>query len=101
MHQLSISTVRSAALFVSSVQRSDGPDTTRVRAAVTAAVRAYGSRGGAARVAQEFGAHPETAVAGMRWARQVVDDVFGARGSAAARRHPVAPAAVAHSAHAA
>jgi hypothetical protein len=65
-------------LFVSALQRSDLPGAQQVRQAVTAAVREYGSRGCAARVAQEFGDHPELAVARMRWARQVVDETFHA-----------------------
>ena len=57
------------ALFVSALQRSDNPSTGQVRKAIAAAVRAHGGRGCAQRVAQEFGDHPETAVARMRWAR--------------------------------
>jgi hypothetical protein len=53
----------------------------QVRKAVAAALRAYGGRGCAERVAQEYGDHPETAVARMRWARGVVGEVFGAPGS--------------------
>jgi len=77
MRQLSLNTVRSEALFVSALQRSDNPGVEQVRQAVAHAVRAYGSRGCAARVAQEFGDHPETAVPRMRWARQAVDEIFG------------------------
>ena len=57
------------ALFVSVLQRSDKPDAGQVRKAIAAAVHAYGGRGCAQQVAQEFGDHPETAVARMRWAR--------------------------------
>ena len=57
------------AVFVSMLQRSEGPSAGQVRDAVAAALRAYGGRGCAERVAQEFGDHPETAVARMRWAR--------------------------------
>ena len=64
------------ALFVSVLQRSDKPDAGQVRQAVVAAVHAYGGRGCAQRVAQEFGDHPETAVARMRWARAVAGEVF-------------------------
>jgi hypothetical protein len=64
------------ALFASMLQRSDGPSAGQVRKAVAAAARAYGSRGCAERVAQEFGDHPEAAVARMRWARGVVGEVF-------------------------
>jgi hypothetical protein len=65
------------ALFVSVVQRSDEPSGDQVRKAIAAAVRAYGDRGCAERVAQEFGDHPETAVPRMRWARAAADEAFG------------------------
>jgi hypothetical protein len=76
MYRPSTGTVWADALFASMMQRSDGPSAGQVRKAVAAAVRTYGSRGCAERVAQEFGDHPETAVARMRWARGVVDEVF-------------------------
>jgi len=65
------------ALFVSVLQRSDKPDAGQVRQAVVAAVRAYGDQGCAQRVAQEFGDHPETAVARMHWARAVARTMPG------------------------
>jgi hypothetical protein len=77
MHHLSISAARADALFVSALQRSEELRTGQVRQAVAAAVRAFGSRGCAERVAQEFGDHPDTAVARMRWARMVEADAFG------------------------
>ena len=78
MHHLSISAVRADALFVSALQRSEEPSTGQVRQAVAAAVRAFGGRGCAERVAQEFGEHPDTAAARMRWARRMADEAFGA-----------------------
>jgi hypothetical protein len=66
-----------AALFASSLQRSDNPSTGQIRQAIAAAVHAYGGPGCAERVAQEFGDHPETAVMRMRWARAVASEVFG------------------------
>jgi hypothetical protein len=77
MHHLSISAARADALFVSTLQRSEELSTGQVRQAVAAAVRAFGSRGCAERVAQEFGDHPDTAVARMRWARMVEAEAFG------------------------
>jgi hypothetical protein len=71
------SAVWADALFVSAVQCSDAPSGEQVRAAVAAAVRAYGERGCAGRVAQEFGDHPEAAVARMRWARAAAGAAFG------------------------
>lgn len=77
MQHLSISAVRADALFVSTLQRSAEPTAAQVHQAVTAAVRTFGSRGCAAQVAQEFGDHPEMAVARMCWAREVTGTVFG------------------------
>jgi hypothetical protein len=71
------SAVRADALFVSVVQCSDEPSGEQVRMAIAAAVRAYGARGCAERVAQEFGDHPEAAVARMRWARAAAGGAFG------------------------
>jgi hypothetical protein len=71
-----IAVVRTDALFVSAVQRSDEPRAIQVRHAVAAAVRRFGPRGCAERVAQEFGDHPEIAAARMRWARQQIAQVF-------------------------
>lgn len=71
-YQLSISAARADALFVSALQRSEEPSATQVRQAIAAAIRKFGARGCAARVAQAFGEYPETAVLRMRWARAVV-----------------------------
>jgi hypothetical protein len=65
------------ALFVSAMQRSDKPSKGQVLKAIAAAVRAYGDRGCAEQVAQEFGDHPETAVARMRWARAMAREAVG------------------------
>jgi hypothetical protein len=59
---------RVRALFVSHLQSSEPVTPETVRDAVTSAVRRHGSLGCAGLVAQEFGEHPETAVARMRWA---------------------------------
>lgn len=68
-NHLSAGTVRADALFASELQRCDEPGAAQVDEAVAAAVRAFGARGCAARVAQEYGEHPETAAVRMRWAR--------------------------------
>ena len=65
------------ALFASAVQRSDDPCRRQVRQATAAAIGAYGQLGCAARVAQAYGDHPETAVTRMRWARTAIADAFG------------------------
>lgn len=79
MHDLSVDVVRSEAVFVSALQPSDEPSAGQVKQVIARAVREFGARGCAERVAQEFGDHPEIAVARMRWARRLVDDAFGAR----------------------
>ena len=73
---LSISAVRADALFASALQRSDEPGAGQVRRAVAAAVGALGDVGCAARVAQAYGEHPETAVTRMCWARAAVASAF-------------------------
>jgi hypothetical protein len=71
-HSTDITDFGPDALFVSALQRSDAPGADQVRKAVGAAVRAFGYSGCAGRVAQEFGDHPETAAARMRWARETL-----------------------------
>ncbi len=71
MPHLSTAAVRADAVFVSGLQSRDELSATKVRQAVAAAIRAFGCSGCAAKVAQEFGDHPETAVIRMRWARTV------------------------------
>jgi hypothetical protein len=79
MDDLSIPGFQADALFASAVQRCDEPDSDQVRQAIASAIRAFGSRGCAERVAQEFGDHPETAVVRMRWARLVAREAFSDR----------------------
>jgi hypothetical protein len=73
----SIAVVRTDALFVSAVQRSDEPRAIQVREAVATAVRQFGPQGCAERVAEEFGDHPDIAAARMRWARRQIAQAFG------------------------
>jgi hypothetical protein len=80
-HYTTTDSFEADALFVSALQRSDELSAGHVLQAIAAAVGAFGYSGCAERVAQEFGDHPETAVARMRWARAVADQAFG---------HPVA-----------
>lgn len=79
MRQPSIRTVWVDALFVSTLQRCDQPSSGQVRQAVAATMDTFGPRGCAERVAQEFGDHPETAVARMRWARKLAAEAISAR----------------------
>ena len=76
-YHLSISAARADALFASALQRSDEPSAAQVRGAIAEAIGALGARGCAARVAQAYGEHPETAVLRMRWARAAVAGAFG------------------------
>jgi hypothetical protein len=80
MNGLSVSAVRTGALFASPLQRSDAPSAWQVREAVAAAVRRLGRRGCAGRVAEEYGEHPDLAAERMRWARQAVAEAFAGRG---------------------
>jgi hypothetical protein len=74
---LSISAARADALFASALQRSDQPSAGQVRQAIAATLREFGDLGCAARVAQEYGEHPDAAGARMRWARAAVAGAFG------------------------
>ena len=76
-YHLSISIARTDALFASALQRSGEPSAALVQQAIVGAVRAFGTHGCAARVAQAYGEHPETAVLRMRWARAAVAATFG------------------------
>jgi hypothetical protein len=67
-NDLSVSAARADALFASPLQRSDEPSAPQVRQAIATALAAYGAPGCAARVAQDYGEHPETARTRMRWA---------------------------------
>jgi hypothetical protein len=76
-YDLSLDTDRAAALFASSLQCSDQPSATQIRQAVLTVTSTLGRTGCAAQVAQEYGEHPETAAARMRWARAAVAGAFG------------------------
>jgi hypothetical protein len=76
-YDLSLDNDRADALFASALQCSDQPSTAQVRQAIAAAAGALGRTGCAAQVAQEYGDHPETAAARMRWARAAVAGAFG------------------------
>ena len=62
---------RREALFVSALQPSDAPTADMIAGAIVSAMLRFGPRGCAARMAQEFGDHPEAAAVRMRWARQL------------------------------
>jgi len=72
MNLRSVRALQADALFASALQRSDELSVGQIRQAISAALDGYGAAGCAGRVAQEFGDHPETAAARMRWARTAV-----------------------------
>ncbi|MGI5246085.1 hypothetical protein [Dactylosporangium sp. CA-139066] len=77
--------VRAEALFASDLQSSQSPAGRDIRDAVAATLRSLGVKGCAARVASEFGDHPETAVTRMAWALAQVRATYPAVGSKTAR----------------
>ena len=68
--------IRSEALFVSHVQRSQRPTPELIRQAVTTTVDQLGEARCAELVAQEFGEHPDCAIGRMLWARNAVRSAF-------------------------
>lgn len=72
MYLDTISALQAAALFTSALQRSDELNVGQIHQAIAVSLDAYGDAGCAGRVAQEFGDHPETAAARMRWALAAV-----------------------------
>jgi hypothetical protein len=83
MARLNVNDARCEALFASRLQPSDAPTAEAMLAEISAAIRQFGIRGCASRMAQEFGDHPEAALDRMRWARRLVGEVPA---SPAARR---------------
>jgi hypothetical protein len=77
MTSLNVNDARCTALFASGLQRSDAPTSEAVAEAVSRAIRQFGVRGCAGRMAQEFGDHPEAAMDRMRWIRQLVRETPG------------------------
>ena len=70
---------RAAALFASDLPAGSRPSVALVEAAIARSVRLRGgTRGCVALLAAAYGDCPETAAPRMRWARGVVQDVYGA-----------------------
>jgi hypothetical protein len=67
------------ALFASPLQRSDSPTAGMAAGAVSWALRQFGVRGCAGRMAQESGDHPDGAASRMRWVRQLAQTAEGGR----------------------
>jgi hypothetical protein len=72
----SFETCRAQALFASTLQPSESPSSEEVRSVVVTTVRRLGIGGCTARTATEFGDHPDTAVARMRWALATIRAVY-------------------------
>ncbi len=68
--------VRAEALFASHLQMSEHPADADVRDAVTSTLRSIGVQGCVARVATEFGEHPETATSRMGWALGMIRSAY-------------------------
>jgi hypothetical protein len=66
---------RRVALFASGLQRSDAPTDAMAAEAITATMRRFGIHGCLSRMAQEFGDHPDTAAARMRWICQLTAQI--------------------------
>jgi hypothetical protein len=88
-HDPSISAARDGALFTSPLQRCDEPAAGQVRQAIATALGVHGVRGCAARVAQPYGEHPQTALTRMRWALTATASALG--DSPATPAHAPAP----------
>lgn len=71
---------RAEAVFVSSLPTGSTPTGAEVADAIRYEIRAHhGTRGCACQVAQEFGDHPDAAVARMRWALDTVAATYPRR----------------------
>jgi hypothetical protein len=87
----SVAVARAEALFVSALQASESPSGDQVRRAVATTVQRLGVRGCAAHTAQEFGDHPDTAVARMTWVLAAIRTAYPPLAAAATRiRRPLA-----------
>ena len=70
--------VRAEALFASTLQSSESPTADQVRRAVSSTLLQLGANGCVALLADEFGEHPDTAVARMCWALRTTELAFTA-----------------------
>ena len=84
--RLGISDTLCEALFASWLQPSDARRAETVAEAITFAMRRFGIRGCAGRMAQEFGDHPQAAAERMRWVRRLAAEPTWPDGRSAAER---------------
>jgi hypothetical protein len=76
MTRLNVNDARCEALFASALQRTDAPAPEALGEVISRTVRKLGIAGCAARMAQEFGDHPEAAASRMRWIRQLIGELY-------------------------
>ena len=91
MTRLNVNDARCVALFASGLQPSDAPAPEAptpnalapdalapdvLAGVISRTVRQFGIAGCAARMAQEFGDHPEAAASRMRWIRQLIGGIY-------------------------
>lgn len=69
---INVQAARAGAVFVSTLEPSSRATVREIRQVITSVVRAHGCKAVAARVAQEYGDHPDTAARRMEWARYIV-----------------------------
>ena len=82
-----LTVARAEALFTSRLATGSRPTYDTVEEAIRVAVRTHrGVRGCAVDVAGEYGDHPESAAPRMRWARHLVEELYGVRRVRARRR---------------
>ncbi len=75
-----LTVARAEALFTSTLPTDTHPTRAEAVRAIRIALRSHGGVHGCTQVlAGEYGDHPETAAPRMRWARGVVDAIFGPR----------------------
>ena len=85
MTRLNVNDARCEALFASELQRTDAPAPEALGEVISRIVRKLGIAGCAARMAQEFGDHPEAAASRMRWIRQLVGEMYAPAADRSAR----------------
>jgi hypothetical protein len=83
MATTTVDVIQAEALFVSCLQASQRPAPQEIREAISTMLRRWGIGGCAAAVAEEFGEHPDVAVARMNWALSTVHEVCPAESLAA------------------
>jgi hypothetical protein len=76
MKNLIMKEIHVEALFASDLQPSQNPAPEQVRGSVAVMLRRYGRRWCAARLVQEYGEHPDTAIERMVWAVRTISDCY-------------------------